>query len=575
MNKDLRSIKKHYGENMMHLCRKLFPTILEEEGKLFELMQTSFYDNRYLYDDLVNYNLTTEFKDYIYEKYYGNDEQKEQIQVFKTPFELMREAGYTLYECRTEEDIQRFKKYYVDSEELCTFRGHRLDSCFVFFAVKDNASELKRENFDNPDRQDEYGTSVISIQYQRGNRNTLSIKNRYNDTVENPDATFGNNLNNIISGLNASFEEMYGFHETGSGNNFNITRANYVKANDGKYYKYNYEIDTCYYCPDNIIIDDYNVIDKYHVDKEKYIVIDYYIIDLVNKRISTYGVDDEYINNLNTIEKIEVFKNNDNKIIKFIMDNDKEVMFEINNLNQIIKLYDEYTELIPSDSLYYVKYLRELSMPNVKKCGDNFLRQNMILEKINMLQVESVGDYFLTSNRKLLIVDFLYLKNIGDYFMRNNDIMQELFLPSAEIIGNDFMTLNRSLLIIHLPNVRIIGAWFLSSNNRITHIDMQNLEWVASNFLSGDYHLEYANCPNLSSVGSNFLERCVIVYIRFLMLKDIGDNFMRYNLSAKEVYLPNAENIGSCFLEANDTINVSHFLEIQHNKLVRKKYKTF
>ena len=141
MTSDLKKIKKHYGEAMMHLCRKLFPTILEEEGRLFELMQTSFYDNRYLYDDLVNYNLTIEFKDYIYEKYYGNDEKKEQIQVFKTPFELMREAGYTLYECRTEEDIQKFKKYYAFDEELCTFDDHRLDSCFVFFAIKDNASE--------------------------------------------------------------------------------------------------------------------------------------------------------------------------------------------------------------------------------------------------------------------------------------------------------------------------------------------------------------------------------------------------------------------------------------------------
>ena len=28
MNKDLKVIKKHYGEKMMHLCRELFPTLL-------------------------------------------------------------------------------------------------------------------------------------------------------------------------------------------------------------------------------------------------------------------------------------------------------------------------------------------------------------------------------------------------------------------------------------------------------------------------------------------------------------------------------------------------------------------
>lgn len=32
MNDDLKIIKKYYGEKMSHLCRTLFPTILEEKG---------------------------------------------------------------------------------------------------------------------------------------------------------------------------------------------------------------------------------------------------------------------------------------------------------------------------------------------------------------------------------------------------------------------------------------------------------------------------------------------------------------------------------------------------------------
>ena len=35
---DLKLIKKHYGEKMMHLCRELFPTILERNGLLFKLL---------------------------------------------------------------------------------------------------------------------------------------------------------------------------------------------------------------------------------------------------------------------------------------------------------------------------------------------------------------------------------------------------------------------------------------------------------------------------------------------------------------------------------------------------------
>ena len=36
---DLKLIKKYYGENMMHLCRTLFPTILETKGLLFSLLE--------------------------------------------------------------------------------------------------------------------------------------------------------------------------------------------------------------------------------------------------------------------------------------------------------------------------------------------------------------------------------------------------------------------------------------------------------------------------------------------------------------------------------------------------------
>ena len=36
--------------------------------------------------------------------------------------------------------------------------------------------EIKREDFTEPMRQDKYGTSVISIQFTRGDINTLSIK---------------------------------------------------------------------------------------------------------------------------------------------------------------------------------------------------------------------------------------------------------------------------------------------------------------------------------------------------------------------------------------------------------------
>ena len=60
---ELNKIKKMYGENFIKLCRELFPTILEQEGKLYELLNSLFADNcKTLYDDIINNNLESSFK---------------------------------------------------------------------------------------------------------------------------------------------------------------------------------------------------------------------------------------------------------------------------------------------------------------------------------------------------------------------------------------------------------------------------------------------------------------------------------------------------------------------------------
>ena len=110
---ELKKIKKIYGENFMKLCRELFPTLLEIEGRLLEVLSSTFANNsRTLYDDIIKNNLQGEFKNYIYSKF--NDEKREKIIIpNKTPYELLDEAGYTLYECKTIEEVQIFEKYYV------------------------------------------------------------------------------------------------------------------------------------------------------------------------------------------------------------------------------------------------------------------------------------------------------------------------------------------------------------------------------------------------------------------------------------------------------------------------------
>ena len=133
---DLKVIKKKYGEKMSHLCRELFPTILENEGELSNLMLDNFEPSKFLYEDIIKSNSIENFKNYVYSKYIKEQEAKE-VSIEETPEQLMDKAGYILKECHTEEEMQVYKKYYKEDEVICTLeRIGRLKKCRVFFAVK-------------------------------------------------------------------------------------------------------------------------------------------------------------------------------------------------------------------------------------------------------------------------------------------------------------------------------------------------------------------------------------------------------------------------------------------------------
>lgn len=196
---DYDKIKEDYGEDFLkNFCRSRFQEIAEK-GMLYKVLSDHFAPNKYLYEMIDGRE--EEMSDFIFNAYYAEmQKQAEQdlpiIEGGASPEELLDKAGYILYpECQTEEDVQSFKKYYSVNPEngldeaLCTFNGGRLKSARVWFAVKKDVDNIRREDFLNPQRQDEYGTSVLSIQFTRAESSRLSIKNRYNHTVEYPDAT--------------------------------------------------------------------------------------------------------------------------------------------------------------------------------------------------------------------------------------------------------------------------------------------------------------------------------------------------------------------------------------------------
>ncbi len=472
MNKDLKIIKKKYGERMMKLCRELFPTLLEKEGLLSRLLLEHFEPTRFLYEDIISNELVIDFKGYIYSlvniEEILEDEEKDN---YKTPKELLEEAGYDLYECHTEEEIQSFRKYYRENEELCTFRGNRLERCYVFFAVKKDVDNIKREDFQKPKREDLYGTSVISIQFTKDKNHTLSIKNRYNHKVNNPDATFKNNLDNIILGLTESFSRYYGMTQAKLTNDFEI--PGYVEASDGKYYKYNYEIVNVYYCPNNVIIDDFKVKKL----RQNELLIDYFILDLENKTISLYDycLEDYFEESLKKINQIQITKEKEYKKI-IIKTSEGDVILKIDKGNKIIEYQNNNIKEIGDNFFRYNIFLEHLWLPNVTSIGLKFLYYNQSLRLLDLPNVIKIGNVFLYCNKSLNHIELPKVVEIGNDFLSCNRSLNQLSLPKTKKIGDNFLTLNRSLNQIYLPKLKQIEESFLYNNKSLTQLELPSVK---------------------------------------------------------------------------------------------------
>ena len=510
MNDELKQIKKKYGERMMHLCRELFPTILEKEGRLLEILDANFGLPKYLYDDIMEKNAVSSFKNFIYFQYDNNYEFKVSS---KSPFELMDEAGYTLYECKTNDEIMKFKKYYAEGEKLCTFKQNRLDYCHVFFAVKKNIDEIKRKDFKTPEREDEYGTSVISIQFSKGDVNTLSIKNRYNHTVHNPDATFHNNLENIIFGLTGSFERFYHLNINQEGQvNLGL---DYVKANDGKLYKYNLEINDIYYCPDNIIIDHRKVIKDY-IDKEKYILMDYFILNLQNddstkglisKSMNSYTIADSFIGGLLFLNKINVIKNKDHtKTIELIRDDREPVYIKIDKYNNIVGYVNNNLKKIDSDFMYYNETLSTIRIDNVLEIDDDFLRNNNRLKSICIPNVKRIGDDFLRTNHFIKSVKLDSVEKIKNRFISSGNCLEYVYMPKLEEVGLSFLGDARKIKRISLPSLKKTGTSFMEYATKLSYLYAPNLRSAEDCFLSQNICLKKIDLPKVERTGHRVLK---------------------------------------------------------------------
>ncbi len=208
----------------------------------------------------------------IKEGAFSNDKKR-----LKSPYELLAEAGYDAYYADTLEKQNAIQKYFAPGEELCTFRdSNRFKNFYIIHAVKKNVDEIKRADFvGREERQDEYGTSVISIQVYKGG-GFISIKNRYNHKVENPDNTFDSDPDKIIEGLSDAIKKEFG-------TDFISLPGNYLFAN-GMILNYYSEYGGVYSGEGFYFRD--GKLHEVNKDKE-FLVNDYFLFDMQKKEFSS------------------------------------------------------------------------------------------------------------------------------------------------------------------------------------------------------------------------------------------------------------------------------------------------
>lgn len=234
--------------------------------------------------------------------------------VHMDPIELLSRAGYDAYVADTLEKQNAIQKYYAPGEELCTFRDpHRFERYHIINAVRKDVDQIRREDFLAPEREDKYGTSVISIQVLK-NGGFISIKNRYNHTVPNPDNTLNSNPDNIITGLSDAIKHHFGVDFSAQ----HVRLPNHYTIINNQIIQFDTERNNVY-CAEDFYAKDGKV---YEIDKNSEIMLgDGLLLDLRTKKVRDITINqdgdgellrDNFIESINhelVDKKLQVTKN--------------------------------------------------------------------------------------------------------------------------------------------------------------------------------------------------------------------------------------------------------------------------
>ena len=389
---------------------------------------------------------------------------------YEDPIKLLDRAGYDAYYADTLEKQNAIEKYYAKGEHLCTFGDPtRFKRYYIINAVRKDVDKIRREDFRGKEKRDDfeehgYGTSVLSIQ-MRKEGGFISIKNRYNHTVGNPDNTLNSNPDNIIKGLSESLKNFFNV-------DFSAQRVcipgNYRIVNN-QIIRYNFERNNVYFGSDFYVKN--GVI--HELDKSKEIMLDMYILNLKDKTVwnpsddaQPFPIDREsdsfreegriFAGEFKD-KNLSVTKNEDGSRN---VNADGVLIAKVKN-GQIIGLNLPTTKHIGNyffGGFFWggVPVLREFSAPELEDFGLLFLENAKFLEKVDLPKVRKMRDYSFSRAHELVDFNAPELEEVGRDFLRENNKLKKLDLPKLVKVGRDFLAGNMVLEEFNAPNLEEI-----------------------------------------------------------------------------------------------------------------------
>ena len=276
--------------------------------------------------------------------------------------------------------------------------------------------DIRRQDFkDKERRQDEYGTSVITIQILKTG-GVIKITNRYNHSVLYSDNTFNSNPDNIILGLSRLLKKY--FNVDFSASEEPLPEGFSLIGN--QIFKHHTERNNIYYgnqaWAENGVIHE---VDKARGDA----LFDGFLFDGKTK----------------TLKKIDpVFKDS---------------------------FADDFNRDYGGNRGFTVDRNGNLTLDGKILIGTEQSR----IKTINLPALTTAGNGFLRTANALTEVNLPALTTVGNYFLCDATALTEIDLPALTTAGSDFLDRPTSLKKVSLPALTMVGAYFLNETTDVTY----------------------------------------------------------------------------------------------------------